>query len=68
MNRNSEPFIHVLLFECPECCKPVSSAIATNERNLENTDSHSFLIRCDCGWAGNQIGLSAKRHWVEERN
>lgn len=68
MTRNSEPFVHVLLFECPECLEPVSSAIATAERNMEDTDGRSFAIHCDCGWAGNQMGLKAKRHWVDERN
>lgn len=68
MKSDSEPFVHVLLFECPQCSRPISSAIATNEKNLENTDIRSFAIRCECGWAGNQMGLSAKRHWVDERN
>jgi len=67
MSWNSEPFVHVLLFECPECLKPVSSAVATGERNLEDTDGRSFAIRCECGWAGNRMGLKAKRHWVDER-
>lgn len=68
MNRNSEPFVHVLLFECPECLKPLPSAIATSERNLENTDGRSFTISCDCGWAGSEMGLKARRHWVDERS
>jgi hypothetical protein len=68
MNPSSEPFVHVLLFECPECFRPVSSAIATSERNLENTDGRSFVIHCECGWTGNLLGLKAKRHWVDERS
>jgi hypothetical protein len=68
MNPSSEPFVHVLLFECPKCLRPVSSAIATNERNLEDADGRSFAIRCDCGWAGHEMGLKAKRHWVDERS
>ena len=68
MNRKTRPFVHVLLFECPECFEPVSSAVATGERNLEDTDGQSFPIRCECGWTGNQMGLSARRHWVDERS
>jgi hypothetical protein len=68
MNSDVDPFVHVLLFECPKCCKPVSSAVATGERNLENTDGRLFAISCECGWVGNQMGVSAKRHWVDERS
>lgn len=64
---SDEQFVHVLLFECPKCGKPLSSAVATSERNLENTDGHLFTLRCECGWAGSQMGLSAKKHWVDER-
>jgi hypothetical protein len=67
MDSEAEPFVHVLLFECPKCCKPIASAIATGERNLEDTDGRLFAIRCECGWNGNQMGVSAKRHWVDER-
>jgi len=68
MNNILEPFVHVLLFECPVCNRPVCRAIATSERNLEKTDGRSFSIRCECGWAGNQMGLTARRHWVDERS
>jgi hypothetical protein len=65
MNRGAEPFVHVLLFQCLVCANPMSSAIATSERNPEETDARSFVLRCDCGWSGTQMGLLAKRHWVE---
>jgi hypothetical protein len=35
------------------------------ERNMEETDSRPFVLRCSCGWKGEMIGLAAKRHWVE---
>ncbi len=65
MNRNGEPFVHVLLFQCTSCGNPISSAIATIERNPEETDARSFSLQCNCGWAGSQMGLLARRHWVE---
>lgn len=65
MNRGTESFVHILLFQCPTCTNPLSSAIATSERNPEETDARSFVLRCDCGWIGTQMGLLAKRHWVE---
>jgi hypothetical protein len=65
MSRGSEPFVHVLLFECPSCGAPIASAIATGERNPEEADARSFVLHCSCGWTGIQMGLQAKRHWVE---
>jgi hypothetical protein len=65
MNRSAESFVHVLLFQCPSCSNPLPSAIATTERNQEESDAHTFALQCLCGWNGTQIGLLAKRHWVE---
>lgn len=65
MTGGAEPFVHILLFQCPGCGRPISSAVATNERNPEETDACSFDLRCDCGWIGTQLGLLAKRHLVE---
>lgn len=65
MMRGDEPFVHILLFRCPECSGPISTAVPAVERNLEQTDSRSFPTRCGCGWAGNHDGTDAKRHWVE---
>jgi hypothetical protein len=66
MTRGPEPFVHILLFQCPGCGKPIPSAVVTSERNPEETDVRSFDLRCDCGWIGTQLGGLAKRHWVEE--
>jgi len=65
MNQGAESFVHILLFQCPSCRNPLSSAVATNERNPEETDARSFALACNCGWNGNQMGLRAKRRWVE---
>lgn len=65
MNSTGKSFVHVLLFRCPSCSSSMSSAIDTVERNPEETDARSFVLRCECGWTGTQTGLSAKRHWVE---
>ncbi len=66
--RRTEPFVHILLFQCPACIGPLSSAIATSERNLEQTDARPFALQCGCGWEGTQIGSLARRHWVEDWN
>jgi hypothetical protein len=60
MNRAAELFVHILFFQCPSCGNPMSSAITKGERNLGETDARSFVLRCDCGWTGTQIGLLAK--------
>jgi hypothetical protein len=60
MTRGAEPFVHILLFQCPSCSNPVSSAIATSERNPEEIDGRSIVLRCDCGWIGAHLGLLAK--------
>lgn len=65
MMRGNEPFVHVLLFRCPRCSGPISAAVSTCERNLEQTDGRSFSTQCGCGWSGNRDGVDAKRHWVE---
>jgi hypothetical protein len=65
MMRGAEPFVHVFLFQCPSCSNPMSSAVAATERNPEETDARAFALQCNCGWDGTQLGLSAKRHWVE---
>jgi hypothetical protein len=65
MTIGTEPFVHVLLFQCSACGNAMSSAITTSERNPEDADTRSFALRCKCGWTGTQIGVLAKRHWVE---
>lgn len=66
MARGDEPFVHVLLFRCPQCNGPISTAVPTDERNMEQTDSTSFSTNCGgCGWTGSHNGIEAKRHWVE---
>jgi hypothetical protein len=58
-------FAHVLLFECPQCRRPLASACASTKQNLEDADAHWFNPHCHCGWTGPVIGLTAIKHWVE---
>lgn len=64
----AEQFAHVLLFGCPRCGRPLASACASNESNLEVADAHWFNPHCHCGWTGEVIGLTAVKHWVEPWN
>lgn len=62
----AQSFVHILLFRCRNCSKPVASAVTTGERNLDDADGLSFSLNCRCGWSASEMGVSAKRHWVEE--
>jgi hypothetical protein len=69
MEKTHEPYAHVLLFECRQCGGPVSSAITSEEANVDEIDARSIAMRCGaCGWSGTSLGTAAKRHWVDAWN
>jgi len=55
----------VLLFSCPICDRPLSSACFNTKRSLEDADAHWFNPHCHCGWTGEVRGMKAVKHWVE---
>lgn len=65
MHKPTERFAHVMLFECPDCTLAISLALTRDMRNFEDTDEHSYPLRCSCGWSGSLLGAVARRHWVE---
>jgi len=65
MDSLTKPFVHILLFGCPNCSKPIAVAHATPEQNLEEIDARSFDAHCGCGWWGQLIGAASRKHWVE---
>jgi len=65
LQNDAEPFVHVLLFECPHCQKPTASALPRGERSLEKVDGASLPVHCFCGWSGDLVGINARKHWVE---
>jgi hypothetical protein len=66
MNEVTEPFVHVLLFECSNCSCPIPSAITSHNKSMEHVDSRVIAVSCGCGWSGQVMGTDAKRHWVDE--
>jgi hypothetical protein len=58
-------FAHVVLFKCPSSKHPIGTSFLSNKKNLEEVDSHSFQLRCECGWAGEMLGISRVKSWVE---
>ena len=60
-------YTHTFVFECPACKLPNAVARISEEKNLETTDGQNHKTRCSyCGWAGEQIGIDARNHYVVE--
>jgi hypothetical protein len=60
----SEHFVHVLLFECPTCHRPLAAAHSSPAQNFEDVDVADVDLMCKCGWNGLSSATHAKRHWV----
>jgi hypothetical protein len=58
-------FAHVFLFRCLACGRPLASACASTQSNLEMADAHLFNPHCHCGWTGTLIGMTGVKHYVE---
>ena len=64
MDMKDLPFVHLLLFSCKQCNRPLAFPMASEEGNLEGIDGGIFDVKCECGWSQKMIGLEASRHWV----
>lgn len=58
-------FLHTLIFDCPHCGRSVASRTLSTGKNREALDGATLQLNCDCGWTGQQLGLRAKEHSVE---
>ena len=58
-------FVHVLLFECPNSGDPIAAHLIARDANMEIVDASNFDLKCGCNWTGQQLGIRARRHWVE---
>lgn len=65
METKGTTFLHLLIFQCPQCGNPMSAWTLSAMRNLEEVDGSTFALQCGCGWTENWLGAKAKRHWVE---
>ena len=63
-----EVFLHMLLYDCPQCGFPVWARIWSGESNLEEIDARELEVKCKCRWTGRILGVSAKRHLVDRQN
>jgi hypothetical protein len=57
-------FLHVLLFQCPQCDEPIATVKSTMHRSLEKIDASEMELTCNCLWTGKILGMEAKRHIV----
>lgn len=65
--KNAMPirYVHTLLFDCPNCNRPVAFAIVSDEQNFESTDAKKYHVQCHhCLKETEFVGVMAKRHWV----
>lgn len=58
-------FLHVLVFQCQQCGKPVCAATLSEMQSLEDIQASAFDVKCECGWSANWLGLKARKHWVD---
>jgi hypothetical protein len=60
-------FVHLLLFQCPDCKLPVSAVRISVERNLEGIDAGTIEVDCSyCDTLSDVSAISAIKHYVEE--
>jgi hypothetical protein len=64
MNMKHVPYVHLLLFRCKRCDKPLAIPVVCEEGNLEKIDGDIYEVKCNCGWLENLLGVEASRHWV----
>jgi hypothetical protein len=62
---HTKSFAHVVVFKCPGSGEPLAASFLSHNKNLEEVDSHSFTVRCGCGWSGTMLGISRVNGWVE---
>jgi len=66
--QKSYAFVHLLLFICPRSGDPMATACVSDKKSLEELDSHSFHIHCNCGWSGKLLGIKRLKSWVDDWN
>jgi hypothetical protein len=68
MSAERKCFAHVILFQCPQCSGPLSSAFLSCNETLESLDGGQFRAICRCGWMGDGLDLSSLNHSVQAWN
>ena len=66
MSASYLPYVHIFLFRCKSCKRPLPVAVTTEARNHEKIDGDFFEIQCGCGWKKQCLGVEAVKHWVTD--
>ena len=64
MHGKDLPYVHVLVFRCKHCHRPLLVPVMSEANNLEKVDGDTFEVGCQCGWWKELLGVEAARHWV----
>jgi hypothetical protein len=60
----TEAFVHVLLFQCRKCERPLTAPKVAAQKNPEQVDAAEHELACSCGWSARLLGVEALRHWI----
>jgi hypothetical protein len=60
----AEQYVHVLLFQCRNCERPLTAPVVAPEKNPEQIDAAECALKCICSWSGLFLGAEALRHWI----
>jgi hypothetical protein len=60
-----EQYVHVLLFACSHCERPLVATCVSSSKSLELAEAKWFNPTCHCGWKEDLSGVTAMKHWVE---
>jgi hypothetical protein len=63
MTSKPQMFVHVLLFGCERCNRPVVLPVRNHDQHFEGVDAGSYDLQCECGWSAKQQGALARGHW-----
>ena len=58
-------YLHLLVFQCPQCGDPISIPKLSEVRSLEQADGSTYMLTCSCGYAREALGIQARHHCVE---
>jgi hypothetical protein len=64
MDKENAPYVHLLVFRCDNCRKPILITVMSEERNLEMVDGQAFDVLCRCGCLKRALGMEAVVHKV----
>ena len=65
VENTAHTYLHLLVFQCPQCGDPISVPMLSEVRSLEQADGTTCKLACSCGYSREVLGIQARRHYVE---